>query len=139
MEDKIDSVNENVGNRNKNKSINPIKSLVSKNKRRFIEDGFDLDLSYITEQIIAMGYPSEGKEALYRNSIRDTAKFLNSRHKDCYRIYNLCSERKYDDRTIFDDENVNEDFSFDDHNPPVFDDIFKFTKDCYNWLSKGDK
>ena len=21
----------------------------------------------------------------------------------------------------------------------VFDDIFKFTKDCYNWLSKGDK
>ena len=37
MEERINSVNENVGNRNKNKSINPIKSLVSKNKRRFID------------------------------------------------------------------------------------------------------
>jgi 5-methyltetrahydrofolate--homocysteine methyltransferase len=40
---------------------------------------------------------------------------------------------------IFDDKIVCEDFSFDDHNPPVFDDIFKFTQDCYNWLSKGEK
>ena len=84
-----------------------------------------------------MGYPSEGKEAFYRNSIKDTAKFLNSRHPNWYRIYNLCTERKYDDRTIFDDENVVERFMFDDHNPPVFDDIFEFTKDCYDWLSRG--
>ena len=53
--------------------MNNVKALVSKKKKRFVDEqnGFNLDLSYIggrDSQIIAMGYPAAGVEALFRNS-----------------------------------------------------------------------
>jgi phosphatidylinositol-3,4,5-trisphosphate 3-phosphatase and dual-specificity protein phosphatase PTEN len=90
-------------------------------------------MSYITEQIIAMGFPSEGFEARYRNSITDVVEFFNYRHKQSYKIYNLCSERKYE-QGYFEKGTINEKYGFDDHNPPPFDLIFDFCVDCYNFL-----
>ena len=52
--------------------------LVSKKKRRFQEEGFDLDLTYVTENIVAMGFPSEGTEGFFRNPFGEVVKFLEA-------------------------------------------------------------
>src|SRR3989338_2837144 len=62
---------------------------VSKKKRRFVDKrlGVDLDLSYIRPDVIAMGFPSEGTESMFRNPMSEVQLFLETRHKDAYKVY----------------------------------------------------
>ena len=48
---------------------NKVRALVSKKKHRMSEDGFDLDLTYVTPRIIAMGIPSVDYQKVYQNRI----------------------------------------------------------------------
>ena len=57
-----------------------VRKLVSKKKKRFKSEGFDLDLSYITPQIVAMGFPSAGAETLYRNPMNMVEAFFEMNH-----------------------------------------------------------
>jgi len=107
------------------------RKVVSKEKRRYQKNGFDLDLSYITQRIIAMGFPSESVEGVYRNPFKEVFRFLEQEHKDHYKVYNLCSERSYD---ISKFHNRVECFPFDDHNSPPLDLIFKFCISAKAWL-----
>jgi len=42
-----------------------------------------------------MGFPSDGRESIYRNPMSEVQKLLEIKHKDHYKVYNLCSERSY--------------------------------------------
>lgn len=113
-----------------------IRGAVSKKKRRYQKNGFDLDLTYVTPRIVAMGFPSENVEAAFRNPMKEVLRFLDSFHKDHYKVYNLCSERAYDHEKFYNRVSV---FPFDDHNAPPFDMIQQFCKDVELWLQQDEK
>ena len=107
--------------------------MVSKKKKRYKGHGFNLDLAYITDRIIAMGYPSSGKEACYRNPKAQVRKFLDHFHPGQVKLYNLCSEREYDIDYFY---GRVERFPFPDHNPPQLQMMDKFCEDLHAFLQK---
>ena len=74
-----------------------IRSKVSTNKRRFTtKEGYSLDLSYVTNRIIALGFPANGQiEKYYRNPRSAVMSFLTERHGNMLKLYNLCAEPDY--------------------------------------------
>ena len=97
----------------------------------------DLDLTYITERVIAMGFPATGKEALYRNPLPDVQRFLNIYHPgDACKVYNLCSEREYESIKSFANWGW---FPFDDHNPCAFEIMHDMMLDIDQWLEADPK
>ncbi|XP_068121140.1 phosphatidylinositol 3,4,5-trisphosphate 3-phosphatase TPTE2-like [Hyperolius riggenbachi] len=110
--------------------------MVSENKRRYQKDGFDLDLTYVTDRIIAMSFPSSGKQSFYRNPIEEVARFLDSKHKDHYKVYNLCSEKGYDPKYFH--YRVERVF-IDDHNVPALEDMLKYTASVRSWMAEDPK
>lgn len=114
-----------------------VRGLVSKKKLRYTEDGFDLDLTYINDQIIAMGFPSSGAEARYRNPMPEVQRLLNGKHAGHYKVYNLCSERSYPPES-FERCDVSN-FNFHDHNPPPLEMVARFCEDVHAFLTADPK
>eukprot|EP01052_Picozoa_sp_SAG31_P010343 SAG31_NODE_565_length_14056_cov_22.573189_2_plen_729_part_00 len=129
------------------------RTLVSKQKRRYKQDGFDLDLTYITgvgddgldpppgfqavPKIIAMGIPSEGVEGQFRNPMSEVVRFFDTTHPDASKICNLCIEdtRQYDVEQF---SGIVASYPFADHNCPPLMLLPAFCKGAEEWLKMSE-
>ena len=121
------------------KKANIMKRLVSKQKRRLQNEKFDLDMSYITERVIAMGFPSVGCETIYRNSLTDVIDYFHTYHNDKVKVYNLCLEKdRIYSKNLFCNSSVGL-FPATDHNPCPIKLILEFCIDICLYLLKNPK
>jgi phosphatidylinositol-3,4,5-trisphosphate 3-phosphatase/dual-specificity protein phosphatase PTEN len=116
-----------------------LRKMVSQKKNRFQEDGFDLDLTYISDRIIAMGFPSTGAEGVYRNPMDEVKQFFQKYHDKHFKVYNLCSERTYEAKEFESLGGKAVHYPFDDHNPPPLSLIPKICEDASDFMKKDKK
>ena len=134
FDNEFEEIDESELNNEKLKKANFFKRIVSKQKRRFQDTDFDLDMSYITEKVIAMGFPSTGVETIYRNSLSDIIKFFHIRHNDQVKVYNLCLEKdRIYNKSVFPNVKVGL-FPATDHNPSPIKLILEFCIDICLYL-----
>ncbi|GER45814.1 calcium/lipid-binding (CaLB) phosphatase, partial [Striga asiatica] len=115
---------------------NYIRNLVSKQRRRMLVAGYDLDMTYITGRLLAMSFPSESMRALYRNPMWQVKSVLEMRHHGHYKVYNLCIEQSYDPSHF---NGRVERYPFDDNHVPQLSMIKEFCEDVHAWLSPDPK
>ncbi|KAH3743318.1 phosphatidylinositol-3,4,5-trisphosphate 3-phosphatase [Pelomyxa schiedti] len=110
-----------------------LRTRFSGDKNRFDDGKYNLDLTYITDRVIAMSFPAEGVESTYRNFIDDVVGMMETHHKGHYMIFNL-SGRDYD-YAKFSYQVQYMWCSFPDHHAPPFWVLLKLVMDMYSWLA----
>ena len=118
-----------------------LRTAVSQNKRRYTNHGFDLDLTYITDRIIAMSAPALGANKTYRNDIHVVSRFLSLRHYGSFFVFNLCdtcissdgSIGQYHPQMFF---NHVQRIPFEDHGPPLLLEMIHFCCETTKWLRR---
>jgi hypothetical protein len=120
-----------------------LRTAVSQNKRRYQANGFDMDLTYITNRVIAMSAPALGDHAAYRNDCNVVSRFLSLQHYASFFIFNLCDTcissdgviGNYHPRMFF---NQVQRIPFEDHCPPLLVELIQFCREASKWLSRDN-
>ncbi|EIW77207.1 hypothetical protein CONPUDRAFT_139208 [Coniophora puteana RWD-64-598 SS2] len=112
-----------------------IRRFVSGNKARFKDKHLhlELDLVYVTDQVIVMGYPAIGLEGLYRNRRDDAKKFLEHRHGKNYWVFNFCPVRENSYAPTVFDGRVSR-YPFPDHHAPPLAVLPLVAREMRAWL-----
>ena len=82
-----------------------------------------------------MGLPSTSIEGIYRNNMEDVKKFFNTRHREHYKVYNLCEEKTYPKDTFYKQGY----YPFFDHEAPPLTLIVQFCEDAKKFLDENEK
>ncbi|KAM5180584.1 tensin-2 [Mantella aurantiaca] len=96
-----------------------------------MQRNYDLDLTYITERIISVFFPTNLEEQRYQSNLREVASMLRSKHEDKYLLFNL-SRKRHDIRKL--NPKVQDFFWPDCHAPPL-DIICSICKAIEAWLN----
>jgi len=72
-------------------------------------------------------------EGVYRNPMSEVISFLETKHRQHYMVYNLCSERSYDPAKLKGRVQV---FPFEDHNSPPLRMMIEFCKSVKDWFDE---
>ncbi|NXF97312.1 TENS3 protein, partial [Eubucco bourcierii] len=96
-----------------------------------MEEGYELDLTYITERIIAVSFPASCSEETYLHNLQDVTRMLKSKHGDNYLVLNL-SEKRYD-LTKLNPKIV--DVGWPDLHAPPLDKVCTICKAMESWLN----
>ncbi|TDL24633.1 phosphatases II [Rickenella mellea] len=113
-----------------------IRRLVSGNKARFKDPqlNVELDLVYVTDHIIIMGFPAAGVEGFYRNRREDAKRFLEHRHGSNFWIFNFCPLRENSYPASFFNNRVSR-YPFPDHHAPPLAILPLVAREIREWLS----
>ncbi|KAK0503091.1 hypothetical protein EDD18DRAFT_1136342 [Armillaria luteobubalina] len=113
-----------------------IRRFVSGDKARFKDKHLDLelDLVYVTDQVIIMGYPASGVEGLYRNRREDTKRFLDHRHGKNYWVFNFCPVKENSYPVSYFEGRVSR-YPFPDHHAPPLALLPLVAREMRAWLS----
>jgi len=118
------------------------KNRVSQNKMRFVDitENIDLDLTYISGILIAMGVPcTDFKRKLYRNPLDDVVRFFKARHESQFRIYNACPELPYPMAPFEAIGGFIVQLQVLDHTPPTMNQFVRFLTDARQWRNEDEQ
>ncbi|KAG1815038.1 uncharacterized protein BJ212DRAFT_1447384 [Suillus subaureus] len=113
-----------------------LRRLVSGGKARFKDPNLDLelDLAYVTDQVIVMGYPAAGIESLYRNCREDAQRFLTARHGSDFWVFNFCPVREnFYDKSVFGGRVSR--YPFPDHHTPPLAVLPLVSREIHAWVT----
>ncbi|XP_030607894.1 tensin-3 [Archocentrus centrarchus] len=96
-----------------------------------MEEGYELDLTYITERIIAVSFPRGCSEEIYLHNLKDVTRMLKSKHADNYLIINLSEKRQ--DLSRMNPKTL--DTGWPDLHAPPLDKICTICKAMESWLN----
>lgn len=109
----------------------------SKQRLRYKMNGFNLDMRYITPNIIALATPADRGifETATRNHAHEVNRFFNQYHKGRVKYYNLVGELG---KFVFDayklDATIEHDYAFLDHEVPGLARMQGFCNSVKGWL-----
>ena len=115
--------------------LNKLRRAFMTDNLRYRKNGFNLDLTYVTNNVIAMPLPGQDLEAKQYNNIDEVARFFQklyeTRTGPSFLIFNVCAERTYPTR-LFSNQVMH--FPVDKNSPPLLEKLCKFVEFVNEWM-----